>query len=210
VAVAVSVLTTFTTPYMIRSSAFVYNRIDALLPQKWKDSLVNYSVGIQAVTEMSDWKKLLRFYLINVIIFSVIIITIILLTTRYLVLLFSAYKWGMFITAAITFIILSPFLWALAFRRTQRQAYANIWQKSSQRDPLIALLSTRILLAVFYIGFLFDRLFSPLAALAGVVISFVLLIIFSKKIRVFYRKIETRFLNNYNEREKESDDMKEI
>ena len=201
IAVAVSVITAFTTPYMIRLSEPVHKWIERVLPKKWKKSLDAYSVGAQNISEISDWNKLLRFYILNVVVFSVIIITIILFSTQYLTLLFAEQEWNRIILAFVTLILLSPFLWALAFSRTQRQAYANVWVKTSQRGPLIILLLSRIFLAVFYIGFLFDRLFSPAIAFLGVVISIIILAIFAKKIKTFYGKIELRFLTNFHERE---------
>lgn len=206
VAVAVSVLTTFTTPYMMKFSEPVYQRIDKILPQKWKKALSRYNVEAQNITEISDWRKILRFYFVNIVLFSVVIITIILLSTQYFAPYFEVYRWGQAITASITLIILSPFLWALAFRRTNKQVYANVWVKPSQRGPLIVLLLSRVLMAVLFIGFLFDRLFSPWIALVGVVVSVLILAIFSKRIKDFYGKIESRFLINYNERETEMPD----
>lgn len=60
---------------------------------------------------------------------------------------------------------------------------------------------SRIALTIAYIGFLFSRLFSPLVAIIGIVISSVILAAMSKKIKAFYGKIESRFMENYNERE---------
>ena len=210
VAVAVSVITTFTTPYMIRFSDPVYKSINGILPGKWKSALSAYSIGAQNITEVSDWNKVLRFYFINVIIFSVIILTIILFSTQFLSPLFSGTKWGQLITAFITLAILSPFLWALAFRRTQPQAYANVWVKPSLRGPLIALLLSRTLLAFFFIGFLFDRLFSPGIAFLGVFGALVILAIFSKRIKLFYGKIEMQFLTNFNERNLQAQELNPI
>lgn len=206
VAVAVSVLTTFSTPLMIRLSEPLYKQIEKIIPLKWNKTINRYSIEAQNITEISDWKKVLRFYFINVIILSVVIITIVLLSTRYLAPLFSGYQWGQMVTAVTTLIILSPFLWALAFRRTNRQAYANVWVKTSHRGPLLVLLLSRVVLAVLFIGFLFDRLFSPWIALVGVIVSILILVLFSKKIRAFYGEIEIRFLNNYNAREIEKPD----
>jgi len=203
VAVAVSVLTTFTTPYMIRFSEPLYKRIEKIIPRRWENVLNRYGVEAQNITEISDWKKVLRFYLINVTILSVVIITIVLLSTLYLAPLFADYQWGQTVTAVITLFILSPFLWSFAFRSTNRQAYANFWLKTSQRGPLLVLLLSRVVLAVLFIGFLFDRLFSPWIALAGVIVSILILGLLSKKIKAFYGKIEMRFLTNYNARETE-------
>ncbi|MES2681554.1 MAG: cation:proton antiporter [Bacteroidota bacterium] len=204
VAVAVSVITTFTTPFMIKFSEPAYRFIEKMLPGKWNEQLTAYSAGAEKINDVSDWKKLIRFYIMNVIVFSVVIITIILLSTHYFYPVLSGYKGGRIITAVLTLIILSPFLWALAFRRTQRQAYANVWMKSSQRGPLVLLLLSRVLLAVFYIGFLFYRLFSSTIAWEGALISCLILALFSGKIKSFYGKIELRFLSNLNERESEN------
>ncbi|SDB85310.1 cation:proton antiporter domain-containing protein [Williamwhitmania taraxaci] len=205
IAVAVSVITTFTTPYMIRLSEPVYKTIEGRLPQNIKNLLAKYSLGTQNISEVSDWKKVLRFYLINVIVFSVIIVFIIILSTKYLEPLFSGYEWSRVITVMVSLAVLAPFLWALAFRRTQRQAYANVWINPARRRPLIMLLFSRVLLAVFYIGFLFHRLFSPKIALMGVVVASIILLILSRRIKAFYGQIELRFLTNYHARETETD-----
>ncbi len=204
IAVAVSVLTTFTTPYMIRLSEPVYRRIESVLPQKWKNTLTRYSIDAHHITEISDWNKVLKSYFVNLVIFSVIIITLIVLSTRYLEPIFLVYGGHKIITAVITLAVLSPFLWALAFRRTQRQAYANVWLKTSKRGPLILLQFSRVVLVALYIGFLFYHLFSPLISLAGIVFTCIVLAIMRKKIQAFYGKIETRFLTNFNERESET------
>ena len=201
VAVAVSVLTTFTTPYMIRLSEPVCKRLDTLLPPKLKNTLTRYSIDAQHVTEISDWKKVLKSYFINVVIFSVVIITLIVLSTRYIAPLFSDFEGYKLITTIASLIVLSPFLWALAFRRTQRQAYATVWMKTERRGPLILLQLSRIVLAVLYIGILFQALFSPGVALGGIFASTIILAIFSKKIKAFYGRIEARFLANFHERE---------
>lgn len=200
-AVAVSVVTTFTTPYMIRYSVPFYNFVVETLPKKWKISLDKYSAGTQNMAELSDWRRILRFYLINVVIFSVIIISIILISTNYLSPFFARLGWSPVVSLIITLVILTPFLWALAFRRTHRQAYANVWLKASYRGPLVLLLSSRVALAVLYVGFLFYRLFSPGVALAGISVTCIILLVFSGRIKAFYGRIENRFLVNYNERE---------
>ncbi len=201
IAVAVSVLTTFTTPFMIRLSEPAYNLLEKKLPKKWKRTLNNYSVGAQKVSEANDWKTLLRFYLLNVILFSVIVITIILLVTKFIYPLVERNLVNDILITLLTLLALSPFLWALAFRRTDKKAYTRIWEKPVQRGPLIMLMLSRVLLAVFFVGFLFDRLYSPFIALAGVVVTCIIVFLFRKRIRSFYGKIEKRFLSNLNERE---------
>ncbi len=210
VAVAVSVITTFTTPYMIRFSEPVYKRLEAVLPVNWKNNLSRYSLDAQHITEISDWRKVLKSNLINAVIFSVIIISVILLSTRYLEPNFLISKGHKIFTAIVTLAVLAPFLWALAFRRTQRQAYANVWLKTDRRGPLVLLQLSRIALAVMYVGLFFYHLFSPSIALWGILIACLIIAILSKRIQTFYGKIETRFLTNYNERESGSLNSNEI
>jgi CPA2 family monovalent cation:H+ antiporter-2 len=203
VAVAVSVVTTFTTPFMIRFSEPAYKIINRLVPLKWKERMDAYSTGASEVKDDTDWKILLRFYLVNVLVFSVVIVTVILLSTNYLAPLLADYGFGKIIIAVISLITLSPFLWALAFRRAKSKAYANVWLNRFERGPLILLMLSRVLLSIFFIGFLLDRLFSTSVALIGAGIAFVIMIAIRKQLKNFYGKIELRFLNNLNIRENE-------
>jgi len=204
VAVAVSVLTTFSTPFMIRLSEPMYRLIERKLPRTWSQRLDAYSIGANEVKDDSDWKVLLRFYLMNTLVFSVIILTIILLSTQTLAPIVAAAEWSKWVTAIITLIVLTPFLWALAFRRSEHTAYANVWMNSYQRGPLAILMLSRLLLSVFFIGLLLNLLFDPKTALIGAIAASVLLIPFYGRIRNFYSRIELRFMNNLNERERQA------
>ena len=59
IVVAVSVITTFLTPYMIRLSGPAYGWVDRHLPVFWKHLLERYSVGVQPVNHQNNWKKVL-------------------------------------------------------------------------------------------------------------------------------------------------------
>ena len=202
VAVAVSVITTFTTPYMIGFSGRVSDWVTLKMPEKWKNRLYKYSQGTQQVTEASDWKKLIRFYLINTIIFSVIIISIIVLADRFLAPYFEETTWKKLFIVSLTLLMIAPFLYALAFRRGPSQTYASIWTRPLYRGPLLALIISRIALAIFFVGFVFAKYYSPLAALLGVLASTLFFITQRHRIKGFYGRIETRFLLNLNERER--------
>ncbi|AEA43791.1 cation:proton antiporter [Fluviicola taffensis] len=202
VAVAVSVLTTFTTPYMIGFSGKVSDWVTLKTPEKWKNRLYKYSLGTQQVTEASDWKKLIRFYLINTVIFSVVIISIILLANQFLAPLFDASKWKNLFIVSLTLLLIAPFLYALAFRRGPSKTYANIWTKPLYRGPLLALIISRIALAIFFIGFVFATYYSPLAAFIGVVVSTFIFVTQRHRIKQFYGRIESRFLLNLHDRER--------
>lgn len=201
VAVAVSVITTFTTPYMLKASEPMYNFIRGKMPVKWMTALDKYSGNAESVTHISDFRKLFRFYMTNVVIFSVVIISIILLTAKYLAPVLETMEYGKLAIVILTLLLLSPFLWALAFRRTHRDLYANVWQDESRRGPLIVLMVSRILLAVMFIGFLIDLYYTPIIALIGILPALAIMVLLAGKIKKFYGKIEKRFIVNMNERE---------
>jgi monovalent cation:H+ antiporter-2, CPA2 family len=201
VAVAVSVITTFATPYMIKLAEPLNVFAEQKLPEKWRILIANYSISAEKITEVSEWKVLVRSTITNTIIYSVIIITIILFNLKYIQPYFWEYQWSRIITAFITLILISPFLWALSFRKSKKVSVSKILSEKVYRNPLMILQITKIGISLFYIGFLFDTLFSPQIAFLGVAISVALLYIFSKRIMFFYGKIEDRFLSNYHERE---------
>lgn len=201
IAVAISVITAFTTPYMIRLSEPAYKFIERIIPHRWQASMQRYSSGAQTITSVSDWKKILRTYSINIVVYSVLLLSIILLSLQYLHPLFKKMEAGNMITLICTLVVMAPFLWALSVRRSQSEAYANIWVKRVYRGPLIMLQLLRIAAAVLLIGFLTDQLLSVRAALLVSAIVITVLLLFSRRIQAFYNRIEQRFLTNLNERE---------
>ncbi|MEI6457082.1 MAG: cation:proton antiporter, partial [bacterium] len=201
VAVAVSVLTTFTTPYMIRLSGPVAGLLEKILPAGWRERPEQDHATDRPVSEKGDWIKVLILYVVNVIVFSVIIITILLFGVKYLELLSSAYKWHSVTTTVVILILLSPFLWGLAFRRPYHKAYMRVWARGKRQQSLFVMQVIRMILALLFIAALFTFMFSPLIAVTGIAVTCAILILSFKKIRTFYWKIETRFFANYHERE---------
>jgi CPA2 family monovalent cation:H+ antiporter-2 len=205
VAVAVSAVTTFTTPYMIRFSAPMYEKLAAVLPHRWKTSLNRYSAAAQTISVVSDWKQLLRSYFMNMIIYFVIILSIILLSYYYLLPLInikiSGYNYGRIISAVITLVLLLPFLWALAFRKVSNEASSHIWEQKKYRGPLLLLRLSRIILSVILIGFFIDQFFSYTIAVLVTAIILLLVFMLRHKIQTFYNTIEERFFSNFNARD---------
>lgn len=207
IAVAASAITTFTTPYLIKSSESFYNFLNRILPQKWLDGISRYSSSTAGITTLSDWKILLRSYAFNTVIHSVIIVAVIFLASRYIQ-PFIAQNVVNGIQATIfslivSFIIMAPFLWALSIRRIQKTAYSHLWlNKKYTRGPLIAIEVFRIALGIFFVGFLMYEFFDTWVA-AGIALILIILVmvIFSRKLQAFYNKLEKRFILNLNARE---------
>ncbi len=213
IAVAVAAITTFTTPYLIKLSEPFYNFLARVLPQKWIDAIGRYSSSTAGITTLSDWKILLRSYVSNTIIHSVIIISIIFLSNRYvqpfIAIQFANEKSALIISVAVSFVLMSPFLWALSIRRIQKTAYSHLWlNKKYTRGPLIAIEFFRIALGIFFVGFLMYEFFETWVA---VVIALALIVfgmvVFSRKLQSFYNKLEKRFMLNLNDRENQKPDI---
>ncbi|MBK7559425.1 MAG: hypothetical protein IPI54_14740 [Chitinophagaceae bacterium] len=110
IAVAISVITAFTTPYMIRLSERFYKGYKNIT-RKLEGKMVRYSAGAQAITSVSDWRLVLRSYITNIVVNSLVILGIILLSLEYLYPLFSNNHWGSAITIIISLLFMAPFLW---------------------------------------------------------------------------------------------------
>ncbi|GEO03112.1 sodium:proton antiporter [Adhaeribacter aerolatus] len=207
IAVAVSALTTFTTPFLIRFSEPFYYWLEKRLPESWKKFLANYSSDAQTVSSVSDWQLVLRSFAQPIITNSVVLISILLINTNFLAPFIAesilAGSWGRVLTAFISLTFMAPFIYALAIKKVKNRAYSRLWQnKKYSRGPLVALEIGRIVLALFFVLFLLDHLFSyQVALLFAVVVIGVLFPLFRKRIRSAYERIEHRFMTNLNARE---------
>ncbi|MGQ7944944.1 cation:proton antiporter domain-containing protein [Flavobacterium sp. WC2509] len=201
IVVAVSAVTVFTTPFMIKYSLPFSEYLAHKLPRKWTKRIERYSASTQAIKTVSLWQTVINAFLIQVVILVVIILAIILISSRFILPLVNDYHLGNSIGALIILGILSPFLWALAFRRVATKEVEQLMLDRKSRGPLTMLFFIRILLSIFFIGLLVNIFFSPKIAFMVLVIAVVLYLIFQKKLHMQYHKIENHFLKNLNDRE---------
>jgi CPA2 family monovalent cation:H+ antiporter-2 len=205
IAVAVSAITTFTTPYMIRGSEPLYKWVDKKLPASVKDAINRYSSKPENTTNTGNWQIFLRTHLLNTVLQAIVIIAIILLSANVL-LPFIQTRLGndlstRIIAVLLTLAVIAPFIWALALKQPRRDTVVRIWSQTRSKSGFIIFQALRIFIAVLLIGLLVDRFFSPFIALATSIVLITTLILLSKRIQKFYLKIEDRFLDNYYERE---------
>ncbi|QNF35271.1 cation:proton antiporter [Adhaeribacter swui] len=209
IAVAVSAITTFTTPFLIRFSEPFYNWLEKKLPESWKKFLINYSSDAQTISSVSDWQVVLRSFAQPIITNSVVLISIILLTTNFLVPFITnaipVEPWGRLAAAIISLSVMGPFIYALAIKRIRNRAYSRLWQdKIYSRGPLVALEIARIVLALLLVGFMLDQLYSiRVALLMAIILIGVIFPLFRQRLRKTYERIEQRFISNLNAREAE-------
>jgi monovalent cation:H+ antiporter-2, CPA2 family len=206
IAVAVSVVTTFMSPYMIRSSTAVSGMLERRLPRSWVAAIERYSQQAEGVKTTSDWRKLLRAYGLNLGAFALLSVAGIFLGRRHLPTLFEpGIGWldGTFIAGLVTLLALVPCIWAMSFRRIQRGAYRHLWlNKRALRGPLIAIELVRVVAAVVVVALLVYEFFGTgLAFVAALIITVVAVLIFRRKLQGFYQRLEERFLLNFYQRE---------
>ena len=202
--VAVSGITTFTTPYLIRAGAPLYEWIDKRLPDKWRKSLNRYSSEATTITATSDFQQVLKSFLINVVLFSVLIGAIVYLSSNYVkpwVAANTDYAFGGITAAALTLLFMAPFLWGLVVRNERNESFVKIYAQQQYRGPILLMRGIKLSFALFSIGFLLNRFFSLSIALYAGLVMITLFFIFRKKIQMLYDKIESRFIENLNDRE---------
>ncbi len=84
IAVTVSVITTFTTPFMIKFSDGASKWLIKILPENWVRKIELYSSNVDRIGEISEWRQLMKSVLINALVFSVIIVTVILVGINFI------------------------------------------------------------------------------------------------------------------------------
>ena len=206
VAVGASAITTFTTPYLIKSSGWLYERLAKVLPHSVTERLNRYSTETNKVARTSEWRTLVRSTIINAVLLSIIILSVIVFSSVYIEpwITKNGNSLAVRIGASfLTLVILSPFLWALAIRTT-----TDVFQKLAGNPQFKGTFYTirliKLILVAFFIGFLLHRFFNIYTGIIFTVVVLSLLIMFSKKIQSLYDKLEKRFFANLNEREIET------
>lgn len=113
IVVAVSVITTFLTPYMIRLAEPASTFVDAHLPESWRKFLMRYSSGSQtALNHENLWKKLLIAMVRITVVYSIVSISIIALSFRFVVPFFKEnlpHFWASLLGAVFVILCIAPF-----------------------------------------------------------------------------------------------------
>lgn len=205
--VAVSVVTTFSTPYMIKLAEPFLNKIEPRIPKGIKRRLDEYAQSKTIIaSNRTLWKQIITKYLGNILLYSILSTAIIIASKVWLFPLFA--EWlpgsiGKLLATIITLIGMSPFLWAIIKKRTSGKILRELWKDGrSNQVPIVLLIVFRYAVAAaFVIGFLLT-IYSYVGMIIGVVIFLMLMRTFSNDIQRQFNRLETEFLNNLNQRER--------
>lgn len=204
--VAVSVMTTFTTPFCIMAAEPAYRVIRRLLPQSVNDWLDRYTEKNIGTRDSADWTEFLKEYFTRMLIFTTLLTAIALFAEYYL----SGYlhnnlqlPYADIITAVLTFIIMAPLLRAVLVNRTSHpELFSALWfQKRSNHIPLVVLILLKVIVAAGFIFFVFAQILG-LAEIFAVAATLVTAYFISSSDWLMgeYLRMESRFLVNLNER----------
>ncbi len=206
IVVAVSVITTFLTPYMIRladpASAFV----DAHLPEHTRRFLNRYASSSQTVNHESLWKRLIVSLVRITVVYSIICVAVIALSFRFLVPFCQAHLPGVsgsMVAAVVTVLFISPFLRAIMIKKNHSEEFITLWKESrGNRAPLVATIVLRMLLAVSFLMFVLAGLFKISVGLVfGVAVLLVIIMILSRQLKKQSILIERKFFQNLRSRD---------
>ena len=206
IVVAVSVITTFLTPYMIRCAGPAADFVDAHLPKRWSRFLQRYASGYRTVNHESLWKRLIVSLVRITVVYSIVCIAIITVSFRLLVPLCHEVMpgtWGSLLAALVIILCLSPFLRAIMIKKNHSEEFTLLWRDSrTNRAPLLATVVLRILLAVSFLMFVIAGLFKISVGLVfGVALLLVIFMILSRQLKRRSILIERTFFQNLRSRD---------
>ena len=206
IVVAVSVLTTFTTPYFIRMADPVYEFTARHLPQRLHFLIDRYCEKASTGNATRNlWHQVLSRNIWRVVLYSIVLIAIAMLSLNFLLpwLLDIIPSWARLICSAITLVVMGPFLLALARPSIRRNERDELISADARFDvPLVVITLFRMILALAFIVYILSSIHTMrIGWLTGIIVFLCLIGFLSSSLRTRMHRIEATFFNNLNERE---------
>lgn len=206
IVVAVSVLTTFTTPYFIRMADPVYSFTEKHLPKKLSFLINRYSETASVESESGRlWRLVLKRYTWRILLYSSVLIALMLIALQIFIpwMVDIIPGWGKLIGTIITLVAMAPFLLALSLPASKRVERNRLVQANARFDlPLLVMRIVRFLIALGFVVTLLTKVYSMTAGWTfGLAVFFIIMLAFSQNVRKQMRHIEARFIENLNERD---------
>lgn len=211
--VTVSIITTFFTPYIIRLANPLYEWLNPRIPERWKQAMTNYSQGFKVNENTTlTFKTFVVNQFKNMVIYGCIIFAL-------AVICFSAIGpfiikninglWGGVVSIAVTLVILSPFIWAMAFKYKISLTNSRLITKNAFERHVIAIIFIfRYLIAITIVTMIIRHFVSiNIFEAIGIAIAVSVLLAFSNGIMKFYDRLEKNFMENLNKRQKQASFM---
>ena len=208
--VTVSIVTTFFTPYIMRLADPLYKWLNPKIPERWKQAMTNYSEGFKVSEDKTlTFKTFVINQFKNMVIYGCIIFAITLIT-------FSAIGpfivknmgglWGDITATLISLALVSPFIWAMAFKYNISLTNKRLISKTAFESHVITIIFIiRYLVAIGIIMMIIKHYIAMnIFAIFGIAVAGSLILAFSNGIMKFYDRLEKRFMENLNKRQKQA------
>lgn len=216
VVVAVSVITTFLTPYMIRAAEPCYNVLVKHLPKRWVRRLTHIqtnSAGESASTN-NLWKVLMKKMIFNTLIYGI-------LSAAVIAIMFSAalpicrnlsIKWtgshwiGNAVCGFLTILFIAPFLRSIVMKQNHSEAFKELWtDRRINRLPLTATILARVLIALSFIFYICNYLTRfKNALMIAIAVGLLILMLLSRWLKKRSITLERLFIQNLQSRDIEA------
>lgn len=210
IVVAVSVVTTFFTPYMIRMADPAYRGAERLIPKSWMRFLERYSSGSNTIRQKSAWNKLLKALLRIVGTYTAVTLVLIFIwlqiVSPFIIRELPGMR-GEIISLVLILILISPMLRAIIMKKNHSEEFVQLWSDSKyNRGPLVSLIILRIILCISMVMLPVAHLLNIAAgimlAIAATVIA---IVIFSQQLKKQSILMERHFFSNLTARELENE-----
>ena len=203
--VAVSVVTTFTTPFFIMAANPAYKAVNKILPNKLLQWLDRYTDADDEASD-NDWRVLLQEYFTRMFIFLTLLFAIAMGAKYYLLPYLQDslnLPYSNLIGGTLTLLVMSPILRVILTSRTRNaELFSVLWfKKRSNHLPLMILLVIKMVVAAGFLMYVFQSLIQLPYIVSLVAVAAVGYLIYSSDwLLSEYLRIESRFLVNLNEK----------
>lgn len=214
VVVAVSVITTFLTPYMMKAAIPCYEFMERRLPRKWIRRLDHMgAIHHTTQTENNHWRALLKAMAWNVVIYSILSVAVVAIMLslflpfmRRLLPGWELHWWANGITGVLTVAMISPFLRSMIMKKNHSEEFKALWTESRlNRLPLIFTVLVRVAIGagfIFYICNYLSRFQNALIITIALVA--ILLMALSRRLKHRSIRLERLFVQNLRSRDIEA------
>lgn len=211
VVVAVSVITTFLTPYMMKAAIPCYEFMERRLPRKWIRRLDHMgAIHHTTQTENNHWRALLKAMAWNVVIYSILSVAVVAIMLslflpfmRRLLPGWELHWWANGITGILTVAMISPFLRSMIMKKNHSEEFKALWTESRlNRLPLIFTVLVRVAIGagfIFYISNYLSRFKNALIITIALVV--ILLMALSRRLKHRSIRLERLFVQNLRSRD---------
>lgn len=211
VVVAVSVITTFLTPYMIRLADPCYRCLEHHLPHRLTEALNHITVSRPSGKEAQHlWRSMLRQMGVSTLIYSILSITVtaVMLTfcLPFIRHLLPGWQWvADLICGTLTVLVMSPFLRAMVMKKNHSEEFKQLWAESRINHlPLLFTIVVRVVIACSFVFYVCNYLghFAP-AIVIAIAIGLIVLMVMSRSLKRSSIRLERMFIQNLRSRDLE-------